>query len=371
MELGLILNTIGFTTIDENLQNLIEQMSTFPESSLLGTVKGWGKIIGLCIALGVGSYECWMMMLGRRGMDVMKILRIIIISLCISSSGWICTAAEAPGKALSGAARDLAISKNLEVQELELTVQDLQEKYIAKIDTIIQRAQMQAASHDQYTKNSEGGLFDIDIGASIEEIKNNLEFRLKKLALTIETKITEFISLIIRYIGEVIFQISYYGIILAAEIFIHLLWAFCPIAFAMSLAPPYRSAWSQWLSKFISLTLWGFIAYMILYYVNFIMMYNLNMDITAYTTLINESGSVSWEDVGALGMRGLGTTCMYIVGLLVGVYILRFVPEVASWLVPGGISSAAGGAAVGMATGMANKAAGAVTTPVKAVVGAK
>jgi len=37
-------------------------------------------------ALCVGFYERWMMMLGRRGMDVMKLLRIVGISICISRS---------------------------------------------------------------------------------------------------------------------------------------------------------------------------------------------------------------------------------------------------------------------------------------------
>ena len=40
---------------------------------------------------------------------------------------------------------------------------------------------------------------------------------------------------------------------------------------------------------------------------------------------------------------------MYAMGMLVGAYVLRFVPEVASWLIPGGISSSAGTASGSMA----------------------
>ena len=63
-------------------------METFPNVAVLGDAVSMAKALGLCLALCVGSYECWMMMLGRRGMDVMKLLRIIGISLCISSSSW-------------------------------------------------------------------------------------------------------------------------------------------------------------------------------------------------------------------------------------------------------------------------------------------
>ena len=52
---------------------------------------------------------------------------------------------------------------------------------------------------------------------------------------------------------------------------------------------------------------------------------------------------------------------MYAMGMLVGAYIIRFVPEVASWLIPGGVSSGAaspaGSVAMG-ATTMAGSAAG-------------
>ena len=38
-------------------------------------------------------------------------------------------------------------------------------------------------------------------------------------------------------------------------------------------------------------------------------------------------------------------------GMLVGAYVIRFVPEVASWLIPGGISSSAASVSGAVATG--------------------
>ena len=53
---------------------------------------------------------------------------------------------------------------------------------------------------------------------------------------------------------------------------------------------------------------------------------------------------------------------MYAMGMLVGAYVIRFVPEVASWLIPGGVSSSAGSAAGGVAAGaVAGFASGAMT----------
>ena len=58
-------------------------------------------MIGLCIALGVGANECFQMMLGRRGLDVMKLLHIVIISMCISFAGSIANLASVRVKLLN------------------------------------------------------------------------------------------------------------------------------------------------------------------------------------------------------------------------------------------------------------------------------
>lgn len=360
----MILIDIGFKTIDENLTKLIAEMAKFPEQSLINDIQGYAKMIGLLIALGVGSYECWMMMLGRRGMDVMKILRIVIISMCISFSGWICEAACAPGKALGEAAKQMAQGKNNEVKQKEEKIKELQTKYIEELNKVLTKAKAQDESDKNFLQTV-GGIFT---GEALAELYENLKNKITVWTLTIETKVSEYLSLIFRFIGEVLFQVSYYGMLVAQNIFIHLLWAFCPIAFAMSLAPPFRSAWSQWLAKIISISLWAFIVYMILYYVNYIMIYNLDNDIDQYNILINGLKQGSEEsNIGAIGLMGLGTTCMYIIGLLVGVFCLRFVPEVASWLIPGGVSSGAGGTMAGAGMGMVSNAAGQVSRTAGAI----
>jgi hypothetical protein len=139
--------------------------------------------------------------------------------------------------------------------------------------------------------------------------------------------------------------------------------------FAMSIVPPWSNAWSQWISKYLSLSLWGFVVYMCLYYIDFILLYNLQEDITAYGKLLQ--GEVdSWNQIGALGLQGIGSNCMYAMGMLVGAYVIRFVPEVASWLIPGGVSSSVGSTAGAVAAGAVSGAvsgavaAGSVAAPV-------
>ena len=114
--------TMGLPAIDDSLMRLLTAMETFPKSAVLGSAISFAKMLGLLLALCMGSYECWMMMLGRRGMDVMKLARIIGLSLCITYSSYICTSLRMPGKGLEEVTRQMAQSKNKEVAALELKV---------------------------------------------------------------------------------------------------------------------------------------------------------------------------------------------------------------------------------------------------------
>ena len=124
------------TILDESLDKLLVAMETFPNVAVLGDAVGLARIIGLCLALCVGSYECWMMMLGRRGMDVMKLLRIVGISICISCSSWICSALQTPGKGLEAATKAMAKSKNKEVAAFELKVAQKQSEYLERLRAV-------------------------------------------------------------------------------------------------------------------------------------------------------------------------------------------------------------------------------------------
>lgn len=364
MTLLSILCTMGLPAIDESLDRLLVAMEAFPNVAILGNTIGFARMLGLLLALCVGSYECWMMMLGRRGMDVMKLLRIIGISICISSSSWICSALQTPGKSLEATTKAMAMAKNREVAALELKVAQKQGEYLERLRAV----QDSISTAKQIAEIGEDANWWDKLIYNVENLGTTINNYAQRAAVATETKVSEWINDVIRFVGELIFQMSYYGILVAQRIFIAIMIVFCPIMFALSLAPPWNSAWSQWMSKFLSLTLWGFVTYMCLYYIDFILMYNLQEDLVAYNHLLH--GTVnSWEQIGALGLQGIGSNCMYAMGMLVGAYIIRFVPEVASWLIPGGISSGAASPAGSVAMGAATMAGSATGSAVGTTVG--
>ncbi len=240
------------------------------------------------------------------------------------------------------------MAKNKEVAALELKVAQKQGEYLERLRAV----QDSISTAKQVASIGEDANWWDKLVYNVENLGETINNYAQRAAVAAETKVSEWINDVIRFVGELIFQMSYYGILVAQRIFIAIMIVFCPIMFALSLAPPWNSAWSQWMSKFLSLTLWGFVTYMCLYYIDFILMYNLQEDLVAYNHLLH--GAVnSWEQIGALGLQGIGSNCMYAMGMLVGAYIIRFVPEVASWLIPGGVSSGAASPSGSVAMGAA------------------
>lgn len=353
---------MGLPAIDESLQHLLAAFESMP--SFMGSTMGMAKSIGCAIALCVGSYECWMMMLGRRGMDVMKILRIIGFSLCITLSGYICSMASTPGKMLEQSALQEVESSNKMVAALELKVAEKQGEYLKKL----RQAQDSLNNASKLANLGENPSTWEEIKWNLQNLGTSINNLAQQATVAVETKITEWINDIVRFLGQLFFQMTYYGILVAQRIFMAIMAAFCPLMFALSLAPAFSNAWSQWLSKYISLSLWGWCVYVVMNYVNYLLQYNLEADITAYDTLLG--GNVtSWENIGALGMQGIGSNCMYVMGMLVGAFILKSVPEVASWLIPGGVSSSAGHAAGGLVTTAGVAVGGAVIGGAQATAG--
>lgn len=355
---------MGLPAIDSSLENLLAAMDSFPNVAVLGDTISLARALGLLLALCVGSYECWLMMLGRRGMDVMKLLRIVGISICISCSSWICSALDVPGKSLEATTKAMADAKNKEVAALELKVAQKQAEYLERLRAV----QDSIATAKQVAAIGEDASWWDKLAYNVESLGETINNYAQRAAVAAETKVSEWVNDIIRFVGELIFQMSYYGILVAQRIFLAIMAMFCPIMFALSLAPPWSSAWSGWMSKYLSLTLWGFVTYMCMYYIDFILLYNLQQDLVAYNHLI--LGSVnSWSQIGALGLQGIGSNCMYAMGMLVGAYIIRFVPEVASWLIPGGVSSGAGSPAGAVAMGAATMAGSAVVSTASSAAG--
>lgn len=337
--------TMGLPLIDESLTRLLEHMQNPPTNYLFTYMYSIARAIGAVCAICVGGYEAWMMILGRRVMDVMKLLRIWGLAMCITFSGTICSVLRSPGLALEQTTKTMAKTENERLNQLQVEVALKQKEYL---DSLRSKQAQQEEQKEAQQAATEDGVMD-KIKNAVENLGTAIQNQAKQAAVLVETKVSEWTNNVIRFIGEVIFQMMYYGMFIGQRVFMSIMALFAPIIFGLSVAPPWKNAWSQWVSKYVTLSLWGFIIYLVIYYVDYLLWCNLQADIKAYNGLLNDSNINTGSSIGAFGLQAVGTTCMYVVGCLAGAKILGMVPEVASWLIPGGMSSSAGSAAAGVA----------------------
>ena len=127
---GLFL-TMGLPTLDPVMTSVLDYIHQ--HALFLGSWGGFAKSLGLMLAMCVTSYECWMMMLGRRGIDVMKLLRIVGISLCIVSANAIADAVAAPGESMGRVMKAQAKISHQRIDALEKHEAKLQSQYLDKL----------------------------------------------------------------------------------------------------------------------------------------------------------------------------------------------------------------------------------------------
>lgn len=149
--------TMGLPLIDQSLEKLLTALRSSPTNGLYHNMVSYARGLGTLLALCVGSYECWMMMLGRRGMDVMKMLRIVGLAICIQCSSFICDALMVPGMALEESTMMMAKNENQKVATLEREVAKKQQEYVDSLRSQQAKQAEQKAAQDAAT---EDGLLD-------------------------------------------------------------------------------------------------------------------------------------------------------------------------------------------------------------------
>lgn len=340
MLLDLITATVGLSFIDDNMMDIVDALGYGgPQLDILTRAKN----IGIWLALGVAAYESYMMMLGRRGMDVMKILRIIIIAICISQSTWIAGQLKAPGYAMAAQAKAKMNYQNAALIAKEEQYKEEQDDFIDKMFTHLDSLHTERSAKTL----AEASGIEENIGAYMSSFGDQIDTWGKKAAIWVQVNIGNGLNYVIRWLAEVIFQMMYYGILITQKVVLNLMTQFLPLAFALSLAPPFKSAWSQFISKFLSVTLWAPIAYMMVCYVDTILIYALSNDAAAMMKIKD----MSWGEIGGLGLNIIGTTVTYATGMFIGAKMISMTTEIAGWLIPGGMSSGMGAATTGAVMG--------------------
>jgi hypothetical protein len=168
----------------------------------------------------------------------------------------------------------------------------------------------------------------------------------------LKSEISFWMGRIMEFLALCIFRLCVYLVMFIQIIFSSILIILGPFAFAISILPGFRDSYTAWIARFISVSLYTGIAYIVLNIVMSMLSYTMDQEISRLTFLLSageESNFMAWA-AASPGLLGY-----YLVGLLMGGVCMLTVPSISTWIVASsGINSAvgvAGKAATSVASG--------------------
>lgn len=282
------------------------------------------------------------MLSGDKKLEIMPILRPFAIGLVIIF--WIpfLSVINAPLSGIENKARNKFILQNTEIQIIA-------EKRYALMDSVAHAMADVKVELDEGGEEVEDSWYSgiTDIGSGFFKDAKSLYFR-------IQNQIRFMLKDTIEFICLSIFQIAVYGVLFIKTIFLFILAVLGPFSFAFSILPGYRDAYISWISRYISVYLYGTITYLVIWMsLNFVK-FSMNFEIEFFTQLLNPQNGTREAALMLYMTSSTGAdVTMYLVALIVGAMCILAVPVIATWIIP----TSGAGQAIGKMAGAAKMGA--------------
>ncbi|RNA61404.1 hypothetical protein D1631_05385 [Chryseobacterium nematophagum] len=313
-----------FTKLDNSVQD------NAAGSALLGRAIGG---LGALMYLG---YMGWQMTAGDREWEITPMLKPILIGFTLVYWMGFVNMIQAPFEAI--AQPGVAIFRDIESEVNDLRIERFK-KQQQLLDTVIKlKAEEDAKQEiiDNTSEDADDSWFDISEGLDkliqpIKEWQIRMDFQLQKL-----------VAELIEFICLSILRICVYLIFFIQKIWAYILIILGPIAVGMALIPGFENSLYSWVSKFININLYTFVAYTIINIGQQLIASGYEMEIERYNTLLS-NGTITNLDALMVYVSNAGMiynqlfTCVSYIVTGIGVLMT---PTIADTIVTAGGSGA-------------------------------
>lgn len=367
----MIIPVMGFAQTDSDYSNLLQflkgdgafekwfmEVFTKLDNSVQDSAQGSalvGRAIGGLGALMYLGYMGWQMAAGDREWEITPMLKPILIGFTLVYWTGFVNLIQAPFEAI--AQPGIAIFSDIESEVNDLRVQRFK-KQQQLLDAVIKLKAEEDAKQEiinNTNEDADDSWYDISDGIDkliqpIKEWSIRMDFQLQKL-----------VAEIIEFLCLSILRVCVYLIFFIQKIWAYILIILGPIAVGMALVPGFENSLYSWVSKFININLYTFVAYTVINIGQQLIASGYTMEIERYDTLLT-NGSITNLDALMLYVSNSGMiynqlfTCVAYIVTGIGVLMT---PTIADTIVT------AGGA--GAMTKM-KSAAGKVASSAKAAV---
>ena len=345
-----------YEIIDTEMMQLIDGLAGVA-STYLSTFVSTAQAIAAIMTTIYFSSEAYKMMAGDKQLEIVPLLRPFGIGLIIMFWGSFLRMIDAPLNGIHNAGKDLYISKVNLINNLNKQRTNLQDSLcIAMVNA---SNEVKAAEEE-----SRDGFFQ-KIEASVDLVAE----KIAGLGLYVIGKIRQLVFNIIETIVTLLYQAIIYLMLFLRLVFRGVLGIIGPLALAFSILPMWKLSFRSWLSKYITVSLYGCVTYIILALSTAVIQYAIQTDIQVLSQANIDDTAQAMQAIYSTGyING------WLPAMLMTICSIALVPKITEWILPAGaadvtagfrqnvnntVTSAAGAAVGGVAGGAAGAMAGA------------
>ncbi|WP_428980801.1 hypothetical protein [Elizabethkingia anophelis] len=248
-----------------------------------------GRSIGGFGALCYLGYLGWQMQSGDRQWEITPMLRPIFIGFMLIYWSGFTSMIQYPFQKLAEPSQSI-------FQDIEKQVNDVRVKRFEKQNQLLEalikkKAEEDAKSEtiDKMGEKSDSSWFDLSdqfdkLIAPIKEFHIRMNFEMQKL-----------VADLIEAVALTILRVCTYLIFFIQKIWAYILITLGPIAVGISIIPGFESAMTNWVSKFINVNLYTFVAYTIINIGQQLIISGYQMEIDRYDLLIQNGAIVDYN----------------------------------------------------------------------------
>lgn len=334
-----LLDNISDKFIFSNIENIDKTMTDYiwnlEEKTMLLYV---GLAVGTIFALIVVAQIAYKSMLGKGGIDILGAMRPILFAFIITNWYVVAHSLFSLTQPIQYAFATLYEQHCQEVntlrEERRLAANSVYEKYKeVKAQEQLSKEAQDEVINDQ---NSDEGSTKSGISGTIQDLFSDLfngADDVGKLfvadSIADQNSMSDLIENMIVWLGEIYWEINCYFIFLMKNIFLGVLVVFGPITMACSILPIWKDAWSQWVGRMVSVSLYGAMAYLVMIFSMQLIKYGIRADINSFNAAVNDNAVLFAYMRDTCGHAGL-----YLVTMLCGAIALKTVPEMVTWVIP-------------------------------------
>ena len=310
--------------------------------------------IFMIIFFSIKSYE---MMIGDKKMEIMPLLRPFGLAMIILWWGTFVKVVEYPTDVIASTTSQMFDSEQSTVDDLRFQRANL----ILAVANSLYTYQAQTEVAEKESDTWYGQAWDAVTSTVKEGISTVVQPLLElknRLTVSLQLLFTQLLELL----GIWILRIAVYIIFMLQIIYSSILIILGPFSVAASILPAFRDSFSTWIARFISVSLYSGIGYLIMYLCGLMQEYALQSEISKYQVLVGTSGTAAdMAKMAVFAGNGILSFGTVIVVFLIGAVCMFTVPSISTWIIStSGISSATSSFGRGAATvaGVARKASG-------------